>query len=119
MRIRCTASRLRCSRSTAAKNRSPAIGREVILVTMGRTPFTTRRCTGKMRSMYQLMTSGNERRRSVSAVGAQSTTRRSYRLPSTCVLTSMRLKISSRPGITDSSSAWIVSTPAHPISWTK
>ena len=52
-------------------------GMLVILATMGRTPFTTRRWTGKMRSMYQFMTSGSDRSRRVSAVGAQSTTIRS------------------------------------------
>ena len=41
--------------------------------TSGRTTFTTRRCTGKIRSMYQFMMSGRLSSRSVSAVGAQST----------------------------------------------
>jgi hypothetical protein len=95
------------------------MGSDVILVTIGRMPFTRRRCTGKMRSMYQFMISGRESNRSVSAVGAQSTTRRSYLPPSTCVFTSIRLKISSRPGITESSSAWMVSTPAQFMSCTK
>ena len=69
--------------------------------------------------MYQFMTSGSESRRSVSAVGAQSTTTMSNAPLSTCVLTSMRLKISSSPGITVSSSAWIASVPAQFISWMK
>ena len=74
MRICLTASRLRCSRSTAAKTWSPAIGSDVIFDTIGRTVFTTRRSTGKIRSMYQFMISGSDSSRSVSAVGAQSTT---------------------------------------------
>ena len=69
--------------------------------------------------MYQFMTSGSESSRSVSAVGAQSTISRSYLPPSTWVFTSISAKISSSPGITESSSAWIVSTPAQFISCTK
>ena len=91
----------------------------VIRDTIGRIVFTTRRSTGKIRSMYQFMTSGSESSRSVSAVGAQSTTSMSNAPLSTCVLTSIRLKISSSPGITVSSSAWIVSVPAQFISWMK
>ena len=91
----------------------------VIFVTMGRSVFTTRRSTGKIRSMYQFITSGSESSRSVSAVGAQSTMSRSYLPAWTWVFTSMSAKISSSPGITESSSAWIVSTPAQFISWTK
>ena len=71
----------------------------------GRIVFTTRFSTGKIRSMYQFMISGRDSSRSVSAVGAQSTTSRSAVPSSTCRLTSMRPKISSRPGMTDSSSA--------------
>ena len=63
--------------------------------------------------MYQFMISGSESNRRVSAVGAQSTTSRSYLPLSTCVRTSMSAKISSSPGITESSSAWIDSTPAQ------
>ena len=58
----------------AANTLSPAMGRVVILDTIGRTARTTLRSTGKMRSMYQFMTSGRLSSRSVSAVGAQSTT---------------------------------------------
>ncbi len=67
--------------------------------------------------MYHCITSGRESNRSVSAVGAQSTINTSYAPLSTCVLTSIRAKISSRPGSTVSSSAWIVSVPAQFISW--
>ncbi len=74
VRICFTSSRLRCRRSTAANTLSPAIGSVVIRETMGRTAFTTLRSTGKIRSMYQFMISGSDSRRSVSAVGAQSTT---------------------------------------------
>ena len=73
VRICLTASRLRCSRSTAPKTASPAIGSVVIFDTIGRSVFTTRRSTGKIRSMYQLMISGSDSSRRVSAVGAQST----------------------------------------------
>ena len=58
VRIIFTSSRLRWSRSTASKTASPAIGSVVILETIGRTAFTTLRSTGKIRSMYQFMTSG-------------------------------------------------------------
>ena len=68
-----TASRLRWSRSTASKTRSPAIGSEVTRDTIGRTVFTIFRSTGKTRSMYHCITSGRESSRRVSAVGAQST----------------------------------------------
>ena len=74
VRICFTASRLRCRRSTAANTWSPAIGSDVIFESIGRTVLTMRRSTGKMRSMYQFMISGRLSRRSVSAVGAQSTT---------------------------------------------
>ena len=91
----------------------------VIRDNIGRSVFTTRRSTGKIRSMYQFMTSGSESSLSVSAVGAQSTTTMSNAPLSTWVLTSIRLKISSRPGMTVSSSAWIASVPAQFISWMK
>ncbi len=89
------------------------MGIDVIRDSSGRMVFTTRRSTGKMRSMYQFMASGSDSRRRVSAVGAQSTTSRSYRPESTWVFTSVRAKISSSPGITDSSSASMASTPAQ------
>ena len=72
-----TPSRFRCSRSTAAKIRSSAMGIEVSRDSSGRIVFTTRRSTGKIRSMYQFIASGSDSSRSVSAVGAQSTTSRS------------------------------------------
>ena len=67
--------------------------------------------------MYHCITSGSESSRSVSAVGAQSTISTSYFPLSTWVFTSISAKISSRPGSTVSSSAWIVSVPAQFISW--
>ena len=73
VRIFFTASRFRWSCSIASNTRSPAIGRVVTRDTIGRTVFTIRRSTGKMRSMYHCITSGSDRSRSVSAVGAQST----------------------------------------------
>ena len=73
VRIFFTASRFRWSRSTASNTRSPAIGSVVIRDMIGRTVFTIRRSTGKIRSMYHCITSGSESRRRVSAVGAQST----------------------------------------------
>ncbi len=90
----------------------------VIRETMGRTAFTTFRSTGQIRSMYQFMISGRLSSRRVSAVGAQSTTRTSKLPLSTWVFTSINAKISSSPGITVSSSAWIVSVPAQFMSWT-
>jgi hypothetical protein len=63
--------------------------------------------------MYQLKMSGRLRKRIVSAVGAQSTTTTSHSPDVAYALMSARAKISSRPGMTLSSSASMASTPAH------
>ena len=63
--------------------------------------------------MYQARTSGSDRNRIVSAVGAQSTTTTSHSPDATWVLMSVRAKISSRPGRMASSSASTSSTPAQ------
>ena len=57
---------------------SPATGRHVTRDSTGDTTLFTRRLIGKTRSMYQLRMSGSDRRRIVSAVGAQSTTTTSH-----------------------------------------
>ncbi len=64
-----------------------------------------------MRSMYQLRASGNASSRSVSAVGAQSTTITSQRPDRMWSRTSSSASTSSAPGSTVSSSASIGSTP--------
>ena len=100
-------------RSMALKTCSFAMSGPMTRLNTGRTTFATLRSIGKMRSKYQLRTSGRLSSRSVSAVGAQSTTRRSYAPSSDARFTSVRLKSSSSPGITDNSSALIASTPPH------
>ena len=73
-----TRSRFRYSRSTAPNTASEAIGgRLPSRPSSGRATVAIRREDGNSRSMYQPRASGSDSSRSVSAVGAQSTTSRS------------------------------------------
>ena len=72
-----------------------------------------RRSTGKTRSMYQPSASGSASSRSVSAVGAQSTTMTSHAADSAWLRSSSSASTSSAPGSTVSSSAVIGSTPGR------
>ena len=54
------------------------MGRFVTFDKNGDTSLFTRRVMGNTRSMYQLRMSGKDNRRTVSAVGAQSTTSTSH-----------------------------------------
>ncbi len=58
----------------ALKTSSPGSGMLVIRLSTGRAALRMRRSVGRIRSTYQESTSGSDSRRSVSAVGAQSTT---------------------------------------------
>jgi hypothetical protein len=103
--------RSRCSRRNASKTVSSGIGSPDALLSSGRKVRTTLRSALKMRSMYQLSASGSASSRSVSAVGAQSTTITSQRPERTWSRTSSSASTSSAPGNTVSSSASIGSTP--------
>ena len=100
-----TSSSSACSRSMAPKTLPPGIGTPAARVSTGRSALTTRCCTGKTRCMYQPRASGSASSRSVSAVGAQSTTTRSQSSLSACSRSSSSASTSSAPGMTVSSSA--------------
>ena len=68
----------RCSRSTASKRSSRGTAGPDTRDSSGRTARSARRCAGKTRSTYQDSASGSASSRSVSPVGAQSTTTRSH-----------------------------------------
>ena len=74
--------------------------------------FTTRRSIGKTRVMYQPSTSGSASNRSVSAVGAQSTTITSHCPERACSRSSRARAPPRGPGTPSSSSASTGSTPA-------
>ena len=69
-----TSSSSRCSRSTASKTESSGIGTPAARESTGFSVRTTRRSIGSTRCMYHPSASGSASSRSVSAVGAQSTT---------------------------------------------
>jgi hypothetical protein len=77
----------------------------------GRATSSRRRWWGKTRASHQRATSGQLRRRSVSPVGAQSTTITSQRPDASASPSAMRATSSSSPGGTASSCAAIRSTP--------
>jgi hypothetical protein len=72
-RISFIATRLRTSRSTSWNTASLGSGMSSSERANGRAAFTIRRSHGNTFSSHQRATSGNESRRSVSPVGAQST----------------------------------------------
>ncbi len=94
-------------RSTA----TPGSGSPVAAAAAGRSPRSRPRWAGIRRSRCQASASGRASRRSVSAVGAQSTTTRSHGPDSTWVRSSSRATTSSAPGSEVSSSATTASMP--------
>ena len=74
-RISFIATRLRARRSTSSNTASPGMGMSKRVLANG----ASRRCEGSTFSSHQVTTSGKDRRRSVSPVGAQSTTTQSKR----------------------------------------
>ena len=110
-----TPSRLRCSRSIGREDR----GRRRSACEVSRVSSGRHRCApaGAPRGRCARCTSSSPR--AATAGGGSRPSARSPRparrtcRESTCRLTSVRLKISSSPGITDSSSASMASTPAQ------
>ena len=101
------ATRLRASRSTSSKTASPGIGTSNSVRAQG----ASLRSQGSTFSSHQVTTSGNESRRSVSPVGAQSTITQSNSSSSWWRLIRRSENSSSMPGGTVSSSAEMRSTP--------
>ena len=101
------ATRLRARRSRSSKTPSAGSG----MSNSERAQGASLRCEGRMRSSHQVTTSGNESSRSVSPVGAQSTTTQSNSPSSWWRLIHSSEKSSSIPGGTVSSSAAMRSTP--------
>ncbi len=105
------ATRLRTSRSTSSNTASSGSGTSSRPRASGRAADIRRRSHGNTFSSHHLATSGKDRSRSVSPVGAQSTTTQSKRPSSWWRLICSSENSSSMPGGTVSSSAEIRSTP--------
>ena len=101
------ATRLRARRSTSSNTASPGSGMSNSVRANG----ASRRCQGRIFSSHHVTTSGNDRRRSVSPVGAQSTITQSNSPSSWWRLIQSSENSSSMPGGTVSSSAEMRSTP--------
>ena len=101
------ATRLRARRSTSSNTASPGSGMSKSVRANG----ASLRWEGRIRSSHQVTTSGNDRRRSVSPVGAQSTITQSNSPSSWWRLIQSRENSSSIPGGTVSSSAEMRSMP--------
>ena len=110
-RISFIATRLRTRRSTSSNTASLGSGTSSSARANGRAAAISRRSIGNTFSSHQLATSGNDRSRSVSPVGAQSTTIASNSSDSWWRLIWSSENSSSIPGGTVSSSAAIRSTP--------
>ena len=107
----CIAIRLRTSRWTSSITRSSGSERSRNARASGRAADSSALSRPSTRSSHQRAASGNESSRSVSPVGAQSTTIASHSPDSAWRLSWSRLNSSSAPGGTVSSSAAIRSTP--------
>ena len=116
-RISLIAIKLRTRRRTSSKTSAPGSSTSRSVRAQGRAAATIRRSHGKTFSSHQRAISGNERRRSVSPVGAQSTTITSNSPEAWWRLIWRRLKSSSIPGGTVSSSAAMSMTPRSASSW--
>ena len=110
-RISLISIRLVTSSSTSDSTSLPGSGRSNIVRAIGRAAVMRRFSHGNTLSSHQRATSGKESSRSVSPVGAQSTTITSNSPDSWWRLSCSREKISSIPGGTVSSSARMRSTP--------
>ena len=107
----CMAIRLRTRRCTSSITRSSGSERSRNARASGRAADSSALSRPITRSSHQRAASGNESSRSVSPVGAQSTTIASHSPDSAWRLSWSRLNSSSAPGGTVSSSAAIRSTP--------
>ena len=105
------AMRLRTRRWTSSRTASPGSETSSMARASGRAAAMSCGDCGKTFCSHQRATSGNDSRRSVSPVGAQSTITQPKRPSSWWRLICSRLKSSSRPGGTVSSSALMRSTP--------
>jgi hypothetical protein len=105
------ATRLRTRRSTSSNTASLGIGMSSSPRARGLAAAISLRSHGNTFSSHHLATSGNDRSRSVSPVGAQSTTMQSNSPASWCCFIWSSENSSSMPGGTVSSSAEIRSTP--------
>ena len=110
-RISFMATRLPTRRCTSANTSSPGSGTSRNVFANGRAAETRRRSQGSTLSSHQRATSGNDSSRRVSPVGAQSTTITSKSPLAWWERIRRRLKSSSMPGGTVSSSAATPRTP--------